>query len=111
MTRRNLLAIVASLPVFALFGQRPAPARTIVGPMTFDRERALASRGVKVSVFVDDVDVTNRCQFADDTPGHECARLLKRGPDGKLFVDHATGEVARETATSGVRITLERKRG
>lgn len=112
MTRRRLLAIIASLPVVGFVAQqRPAPARTIVGPMTLERERMLASRGVKVSVFVDDVDVTNRCQFADDTPGHECARLLKHGPDGRPYYDRSIDEVARETVTSGVRITLERKRG
>ena len=109
MTRRRLLSILASLPVVGLvLQQRPAPARDIVGPMTLERERALASRGVKVRVLVDDVDVTNRCQFADDTPGHECARLLKHGPDGRCYVDHATGEVARETVTSGVRILIAR---
>lgn len=108
MTRRSLLTMFAAIPGLAFLAAQPVE-RKIIGPMTLERERVLAARGFKVTTLYQGVDVTRRCQFADDTPGHEVARLLKHNADGRPYVDQETKEVARETVTGDVRILVERK--
>jgi hypothetical protein len=98
----------AAIPGLAFLAAQPVE-REIIGPMTIDRERMLASRGVKVTILHRGQDVTNRCQFADDTPGRELARLLKHNADGRPYVDQVTREVVREVVTGDVRIVLGRK--
>lgn len=101
--------MLAMLPFVQRLTTASEQTRTIVGPMSLERERALRSRGIKVSVLVDGRDVSNRCQFADDTPGHQVARLLKHNAEGKPYFDHQTREVARETVTKGIEIRLEKR--
>lgn len=108
MTRRSLLTMFAAIPGLAFLATRQVD-RQVIGPMTLERERVLSARGVKVTILHRGQDVTNRCQYADDTPGREIARLLKHGPDGRPYVDHVTREVAREVVTDDVRIVLSQK--
>lgn len=108
MTRRSLLSMLAVIPGLALLGPEPQLPRQVVGPMTIDRERRLASKGVKVTVFAGGVDVTRRCYFADDTPGHEAAYLFRHNAQGRPYFDPDVDDVARERLTADVRIVLER---
>ena len=48
---------------------------TTWGPLTADRHHLLRLSGVHLRVFVRGVDVTDRCSYADDTPGREAAVL------------------------------------
>jgi hypothetical protein len=66
-------------------------------PLTADLHRDLSQEGVYLHVFVRGADVTDRCYFADDRPGHKIARLFKLDADGHFYVDQATGLAARET--------------
>jgi len=106
ITRRTLLALLGSIPGLALV---KSPDYVVVGPMTLERERMLAARGVKVRVMCDGVDVTKGCQFADDTPGHQVASVLRRDANGRFHIDYSTREVAKDTLTGDVRILLERQ--
>ena len=45
------------------------------GPLTPDRHHVLRLSGVHLRVFARGVDVTDRCSYADDTPGREAAVL------------------------------------
>jgi hypothetical protein len=65
--------------------------------MDIERERQLRSLGWTVRVFVRGVDVTQRCRFADDTPGRERAELYRMNDRGKFYLDedrHAAVEIA-----------------
>lgn len=107
MTRRSLLTMFAAIPGLAFLASS-AGAPPFVGPMTIDRERGLASRGFKVTVFAAGVDVTRRCYFADDTPGHECACLFKHDALGRAYLNSDRSDVARETLKDKIRIVVER---
>ena len=47
-----------------------------MGPMDVARASRLYAQGLEVRVLVDEVDVTEHCQSADDTPGNQHAVLL-----------------------------------
>lgn len=67
-----------------------------VGPLTIERHRALCAEGVHLHVFVDGIDVTARCKFADDTPRAQSALLYKLDADGKKYFDYHKREIATE---------------
>lgn len=89
MTRREVLGLAA-----AAFVMAPSSGPRW-GAVTLERHRVLAYQGVHIHVFYDGVDVTKRCQFADDT-GAGVAHLLTLGPKGKPYLDRSTGAVARD---------------
>jgi hypothetical protein len=89
MTRREVLGLAA-----AAFVMAPSSGPRW-GAVTLERHRVLANRGVHLHVFYDGVDVTRRCQFADDT-GAGTAHLLTLGPNGKPYIDRLSGGVARD---------------
>jgi hypothetical protein len=74
------------------------PTTKPFGPVTIDRWRALAAAGIPLRVFVRGEDVTTRCRYVDDTPGHEFAELyLHNGQGHKYLVEERV--VATEFAT------------
>ena len=64
------------------------------GPLTIDRHLEAKRLGVYLHVFHRGIDVTRRCRFADDTPGHNEAQLLRLNAEGRPFVDPVTGGAA-----------------
>ena len=71
----------------------------MIGPLTIARERVLRAAGVHLRVFVRGEDVTHRCRFADDTPGHVVAELFRHNARGRCYLDEdrrASVEVAVE---------------
>ena len=58
----------------------------------------------RCKVLVDGVDVTNRCQTADEEEGK--AWCLKHDSEGKAFTDHSIGEVAKEVLSGKIEIIL-----
>jgi hypothetical protein len=66
------------------------------GPITVARHIELQAAGVHLHVFHNGVDVTRRCEFADDTPGRNTATLFKLDAQGRKYLDPATQRVARE---------------
>lgn len=69
-------------------------------PLTVDKHRALMMSGLHLRVFVRGEDVTDRCYFADDTPGAEIARLFALNADGRKYV--VDDEVATECVQGDV---------
>ena len=59
----------------------------------------------RYKVFVDDKEVTNRCHTADEEEG--VAYCYALNAEGNKYVDHKTGDVARETLHGKVRIGKE----
>lgn len=57
------------------------------GPMTIARHREIARQGVDLRVLFNGEDVTDRCQFADDTPGQQHAILFKLNAQGQKYVE------------------------
>lgn len=55
-------------------------------------------------MFVNGVDVTDRCAFADDTPEGQFVRLYRLNDNGKKYMDKDTHEAAVEVVRSGVEI-------
>jgi hypothetical protein len=95
MTRRELLASTSVLLMSPLIGHIMS-GRRFYGPLTVERWHALRRNGINLRVFCHGEDVSNRCSFADDTPGHERADLYLRDPNAKFYYDPATNNVARE---------------
>jgi hypothetical protein len=79
------------------------------GPMTIARERLLRAQGVHIHVLHKGQDVTDRCTFADDTPGQEQAELFRLNAAGAKFLEDEDGEptVARETVRGDIVIVSE----
>lgn len=57
------------------------------GPLTVERHAKLKRLGTDLHVFVRGEDVTNRCSYADDTPGKQVARLFRQTPSGRFHLD------------------------
>lgn len=85
------LATIAALPSVLLSGPRKHGRVSV-----FDE----SYRPMSVRAWLDGVEVTNECQIADDIEGYVVC--LKRGTDGKHYVDHSIGEVATERLTGDV---------
>ena len=75
----------------------------MTGPLTIERHHKLQSEGHDLHVFVNGVDVTHRCQFADDTPGWEIA-VLYRHRDGHAYLDLETRKAAVEIVRTRIEI-------
>lgn len=75
-----------------------------VGSLDIKRHLLLRSRGVDLHVFYNSEDVTDRCTYADDTPGKQVARLFKLNELGKKHLDPATNAVAMETVEGDIQI-------
>lgn len=86
---------------------------TTWGPMTIERHTDLKRQGVHLRVFVRGEDVTDRCRFANDTPGHEVAELYRRIGAGFQFHLDEDGEPVVEVAREQIelRVVIERWRG
>ena len=74
------------------------------GPMDITRHALHRSRGVHIRVFYRGEDVTDRCQYADDTPGRQVAHLFKLDANGRKYVDLPTNVVAMETVEGDVQM-------
>lgn len=84
MIRREFFGMLFTL----LCAARVLLAKGPIGPLTVERHRAIRNRyGVFLRVFVRGVDVTDRCRFADDTPGSQCAELYKVNVDGRKYLE------------------------
>jgi hypothetical protein len=73
------------------------------GPLTVVRHALLKARGVDLRVFVRGVDVTNRCRYADDTPGRQVAELFLLNEKGTPYVDESA-RIALEIVETDVEI-------
>lgn len=74
------------------------------GPLTIDRHTLLKSQGVNLLVFVRGEDVTDRCQFADDTAGAQRAVLLRVDANGRAYLEEGLDSVAKEVAEDDIEI-------
>jgi hypothetical protein len=58
------------------------------GPMTIERYRLFENRyRLGVRVLVRGEDVTQRCRYADDTPGRQVAVLYRKNDRGCCYLD------------------------
>lgn len=76
------------------------------GATTFEAHRERCRRGIFLRVYVDGADVTSRCRFFDDTPGHAYAVLYRLSADGRHIERDAS---ARWPALEVVRAFLVRE--
>lgn len=67
---------------------------TIYGPVDVSKHAALKNSGHELRVFVDGVDITDRCRFFDDTPGARVAEIFRVDNDGRKYVDPSTDTAA-----------------
>lgn len=81
----------------------------MIGPLSVYRWNEYVEQGTYLRVFYRGEDVTTRCMFADDTPRHESAVLLKLNEQGRPYVDMGTHEVAEGTVHGDIEIRAEVK--
>jgi hypothetical protein len=64
---------------------------TYLGPMDDDRKDQLRRLGWTIRVRLDGVDITERCRFADDTPGQTVVDVeCEDHATGRMYVAHLT---------------------
>jgi hypothetical protein len=94
MNRREAIATLAAVPLFG----RLLSGRRYYGPVDVHRHATMrVVDGVFLRVFCSGEDVTERCFFVDDTPGHERADLWRLNADRSRYRDPQTHQTAQET--------------